>query len=153
MLLMVVSMAERDTPVSEISDATGLDATAIERHFVKCCALAANTGEKDSLAQSDIRLRELSSRISLAANIAGVQGDTKSHLSALSLQLRCELEQRQAMIDRDAVKANNDENTLTIANLDEQVRNFLAVRSENFCYVCNRPMPKEPEQNEVVIAN
>ncbi len=130
-LLSVISMAEQDIPVEEIATATGLEASAIERHLAECCTLAASTSEPDSIEASDRRLRDLSNRIGLAASVSGIQGDTRSHLSALSLALRVELEQRAAILDRAAAERaaprNEDELLkVTVAGCDLMLKRALA---------------------------
>jgi hypothetical protein len=131
MLLSVVSLAEGGASADEISTATGLDTLAIEKHFAECCTSTDSLSGPDSMDASDERLRRLSERISLAANISGIQGDTKSHLSALSLALRVELEQRQAIADRLVAKraapANDaDLYQLTVRGADLVLKKALA---------------------------
>ncbi len=126
MLLSVVSLAEQGSSPEEISEATGLHALAIEQHFSECCTLAAPTSERDTMEQSDRRLAQLSERISLAASVSGIQGDTRSHLSALSLALRVELEQRSAILARDTAERESPHDpsdiSCTVAQIDAMIR-------------------------------
>ena len=129
MLLSLTSMLEAGATLEELANAPGLTALEVEQHFQERVPATATNG-RDSMEQSDLRLQELSEKISLAANVAGIAGDTRSHLSALSLQLRCELEQRAALAARDAKEKEAPRDAgdvqFTCAQLDGLAKHYAA---------------------------
>lgn len=129
MLAVIHSMREAGSEFSEIADATALDAETIELHFAQCCELTGT--EPDSLQASDERLRRLQQQISLTATAGGLSGDLRTQVSALSLALRTELEIRQNLTERAAAEAERSDNLdrpVTVARLDELVKEFMAKR-------------------------
>jgi hypothetical protein len=87
-------MADCNADIDEIATSTGLLAADLESHFSTCCQAPAIAS---SMEQSDARLAALQERINLSIISAGLQGDHKSQLQALSLQLRSELEVRRRL--------------------------------------------------------
>jgi DNA-binding transcriptional MerR regulator len=123
----VHSMQETGVSYDEIGETCALDPADIEQHFQKCCEPIVAGTAPDSLQASDERLRQLQQKISLVAVGAGLAGDVRSQVSALSLSLRTELEVRARLEERvkvEAEKADNPDKALTIASLDAAVREY-----------------------------
>jgi len=80
-----------------ISTATALDVDAVEDHIATCCAAPIADDIPDTLERSDQRLRALAEKISAAGTGAGLAGDAKTLLTALSVGLRLEMEVRKRL--------------------------------------------------------
>jgi hypothetical protein len=112
MRAVVAALLECGASVVEMVDHTGLDAKLIESHLAH---VAADDSEEPTsnnpVELSDERLRILLRRAHETYTAAGLQGDTKSQVSALSAQLRCECE-----IARRAESKAERKDTLALAH-------------------------------------
>jgi hypothetical protein len=94
--MTVSAMIDCGASAQEIADSTALDVADLEHHLDVCCRPPATlTSVEEALAASDQRLQVLSERISATIVSAGLTGDCKSQLGALSLAVRVELENRR----------------------------------------------------------
>jgi hypothetical protein len=145
------AMLECGASPAEISEQTGLELSAVEWHAANCVRVVEDE-EPDSLEKSDVRIRDLAARIAVAGTSAGLQGDVKSQLLALSAALRAEQEIRRSLEERakNAPKSGNDE-PLTIAKLDLMVKNYLETTAEeSLCRFCGQPKPKKELETHAV---
>src|SRR5580658_1491503 len=94
MIGVVTSMLDCSASAEEIAASCGLSVEEVEQHITECCkpAVAPTT-----LAASDNRLALLADRISACITTAGMSGDIRGQLSALSLGVRAELEFRRRL--------------------------------------------------------
>jgi hypothetical protein len=119
---VVHSMLEAGASPEAIAGQTSLQLDDIEWHAANCVSFADDG--PDTLEKSDQRIRDLAQRIAVAGTAAGLQGDVKSQLQALSAALRAETEIRHALEAR-AADARQDANApVTVASLDELMREF-----------------------------
>jgi len=95
--LEIASMLACGATAEAISTATALDVDAVEDHIATCCAAPIADDIPDTLERSDQRLRALAEKISAAGTGAGLAGDAKTLLTALSVGLRLEMEVRKRL--------------------------------------------------------
>lgn len=106
-----------------IAASTGLDPVAVEAHLAACVSPSTLDDTPDNLERSDQRLRALAEKISLAGTGAGLQGDAKSLLTALSISLRVEMEIRRRLETKAEIESTQrtptGETILTVELLDQ----------------------------------
>jgi hypothetical protein len=95
--LEIASMLACGATAEAISTATALDVDGVERHLTTCCTTNAVDDAPDTLERSDQRLKVLAEKISAAGTGAGLAGDAKTLLTALSVGLRLEMEVRKRL--------------------------------------------------------
>ena len=126
---------------SAIATATTFDQSVIEQHIRDCCTVVSTDGQ-DTLEASDRRLRGLVQRISIAGQAAGLQGDLKSLLTALSAELRLESEIRSHLqaraVEEEKKKENGPDTPLTVKSLDKLIRKAEQDAASDPTQICNK---------------